>query len=117
MKTRGAVVVRMLCALGAGAALLLAVIAGNDLYFAGFPDSHLTDYDKAAEAPKQVLMWVECGLAVGFLLLVASRITAKTRLAWLLAGLVAVALIAIIQWVGLPWYFIDHQGLDNGVGG
>ncbi|KAA0103746.1 hypothetical protein [Mycolicibacterium sp. P1-5] len=111
------VVVRALCALGAVAALLLAVVAGNDLYFAGFPDSHLTEYDKAAEIPKRVLMWVEWAFVVGFPLLVVSRIAAKTRFAWLFAGLVALALVAIVQWVGLPWYFINHRGLDNGIGG
>ncbi|WP_445166057.1 hypothetical protein ACTXG7_19550 [Mycolicibacterium sp. Dal123E01] len=55
--------VRVACAICAVGAALLAVVAGNDLYFTGFPDSHLTDYDKAAALPKRILMWGQWGLS------------------------------------------------------
>jgi hypothetical protein len=117
MSTGRAVAVRAVCVFGAVVALLTAVLAGNDLYFTGFPDSHYTDYDTAAETPKRVLMWVEWGFVLFFLLLAFSPITAKVRILGLFAGIVALAAVAVVQWVGIPWYFITHLGLDNGIGG
>jgi hypothetical protein len=109
--------VRLVCAACAIAALVLAVLAGSDLYFAGFPDSHLTDYDLAAETPKRVLMWGEWVFVVLFLFLAVAPVSAKARGVGLVGGLIALALVAVVQWVGIPWYFITHLGLDNGIGG
>jgi hypothetical protein len=111
------IVVRVVYAVCAVAALLLAVMAGSDLYFTGFPDSHLTDYDKAAEVSKRVLMWVEWGFVLLFLFLAVSPITARTRTVGLVGSVIALVLVAIVQWVGIPWYFMTHLGLDNGIGG
>jgi len=112
-----AVVVRVACAICALAAALLALMAGSDLYFTGFPDSHLTDFDKAAELPKRVLMWGEWGFVVLFLLLASVPMRAGVRTGALIAGVIALVVVALVQWVGIPWYFIDHLGLDNGIGG
>lgn len=117
MTARRVGVVRVGCVLCAVAALLLAIVAGNDLYFTGFPDSHLTDYDIAAETPKRVLMWVEWAFVAVFLLLAFAPVSAGVRTVGLLAGIVAVIAVAAVQWVGIPWYFITHLGLDNGIGG
>jgi hypothetical protein len=111
------VVTRVACGLCAVAALLLALIAGSDLYLAGFPDSHFTDYDLAAATPKRVLTWVEIGFFVLFLLLAVSPMSARARTGALVAGMVALVLVVLAQWVGIPWYFTNHLGLDNGVGG
>jgi hypothetical protein len=59
LKVRGnAVPMRALamvaCVVGAIAALWLTYLAVWDLYLTGFPDGHLTDYDKAVDAPKHV---------------------------------------------------------------
>jgi hypothetical protein len=27
------------------------------------------------------------------------------------------ALVVVVQRVGVPWYFASHLGLDNGIGG
>lgn len=43
------------CVVAAIAALLLSYLAAWDLYLTGFPDGHLTDYDKAVDAPKPIL--------------------------------------------------------------
>lgn len=98
------------------AALLLASTASMDIYLTGFPDSHFTDYDIAADAPKQILMWTEWGFVLLFLLLVGPM-GARARVVGLLVALIALVLVAIVQWIGLPWYFITHLGLDNGTGG
>jgi len=109
--------VRVACVCLAVVALVLAVLAWNDLHFAGFPDSHYTAYDKAAEAPKRVLMWVEWAFVVLFLLLALSAINTRARTVGLFAGIAALVAVAVAQWVGIPWYFINHVGLDNGIGG
>ena len=60
--------------MGAVAALLFAFQAAGDLYLTGFPDSHFTDYDKAVEVPKRILMWAEFGFVPLFLVLAVPRI-------------------------------------------
>src|SRR5271155_3530926 len=62
------------CVVGAIAALGLAYLAVWDLYLTGFPDGHLTDYDKAVNTPKRILMWVEFGFVPLFLVLAFARI-------------------------------------------
>ena len=111
------IIVRVACAICAVAALLLAVMAGNDLYFAGFPDSHLTDYDKSAELPKRVLMWGEWAFVLLFVFLAVAPVSARARGIGLVVSLISLVLVALVQWFGIPWYFITHLGLDNGIGG
>lgn len=105
------------CVVCAVAALWLAWSASWDLYLTGFPDSHFTDYDKAAAAPKRILTWVEWGFVVLFPVLAFVRISTRARAAALLAAVIALVLVAVVQLVGIPWYFITHLGLDNGIGG
>ncbi|ABM16528.1 MULTISPECIES: hypothetical protein [Mycolicibacterium] len=117
MATQHVTTVRVVCAVCAIAALLLAVTAGSDLYFAGYPDSHLTHYDSAAEMPKRALMWGEWGFVLLFGVLAVAPVSARARSIGLLVGLIAIVLVAMVQWFGMPWYFITHLGIDNGIGG
>jgi hypothetical protein len=105
------------CVVGAIAALGLVSLASMDLYLTGFPDSHLTDYDKAAAAPKRLLIWAEWGFVVLFPVLAVLPIGSRGRAIGWLVALVALLLVALVQWFGIPWYFATHLGLDNGVGG
>jgi hypothetical protein len=105
------------CLGGAVAALWLTLLAGWDLSLTGFPDGHLTDYDKAVDTPKRILMWVEFGFDPLFVVLAVSPIGTRVRAVGLLAGLTALVLVVVVQLVGLPWYFVSHLGLDNGIGG
>lgn len=111
------VLAKVACVAGAIVALGLAYLAIWDLYLTGFPDSHLTDYDKAVETPKRVLMWVEVAFAPLFLVLAFSPIGTQARAVGLFAALTALVLVVIVQLVGLPWYFVTHLHLDNGIGG
>jgi hypothetical protein len=88
-----------------------------DIYLTGFPDSRVTDYDKAADAPKRVLVGVEWAFVVLFLALPFVPIGTRARAIGLLVALVTLLLVAAVQWIGIPWYFMTHLGLDNGVGG
>jgi hypothetical protein len=105
------------CVVGAIAALCVTYLAGWDLYLTGFPDGHITDYDKAVDTPKRILMWVEFGFAPLYLVLAFSPIGTRARAVGLLAALAALVLVVVVQLVGLPWYFGSHLGLDNGIGG
>ena len=105
------------CLIAAVAALGLHGLASWDLYLTGFPDGHLTDYDKAVDAPKRILMWAELGFVPLFLVLAFSPIGTRKRAVGLLAGLTALVLVVVVQLVGVPWYFGNHLGLDNGIGG
>ena len=111
------VIARVLCVVCAVVALGLAVNAAMDLALTGFPDGHLTDYDKAVDAPKRIMLWVESGLALLLLFLAFVPIRARARTVGLLVALIALILVVTVQLVGIPWYFGSHLGLDNGIGG
>ena len=111
------ILVIVACVVCALAALGLVYFASMDIYLTGFPDSHFTDYDKAADVPKRILVGVEWGFVLLFLVLAFLPISTRARAAGSLVALVTLALIATVQWIGIPWYFITHLGLDNGVGG
>jgi len=121
LKARSAVPMRALaiaaCVVGAIGALWLSFLAVGDLCLTGFPDGHLTDYEKAVDAPKRVLMWLEFGFVPLFLVLVFARIGTRARAVGLLAALVVFGLVVVVQLVCVPWYFGSHLGLDNGIGG
>jgi len=105
------------CIVGAVAALWFGWRAFWDLALTGFPDSHYTDYDKAVELPKQILLWAELGFVPLFALLAVPRIRARVSAVGPVVALVALGVVVAIQLVGIPWYFGTHLGLDNGVGG
>jgi hypothetical protein len=105
------------CIVGIVASLWFALQAAGDLALTGFPDSHFTDYDKAVEIPKRILLCAELGFVPLFALLSLPRIRARTGVVGPVVALVALGLVIAVQLVGLPWYFGTHLGLDNGIGG
>jgi hypothetical protein len=86
-----------------------------DVSMAGFPDGHVTDYEKAVDAPLTILAWMAAGFSFLFLVLAFSPIGARARTVGLLVALIV--LVGIVAQVGVPWYFGTHLGLDNGIGG
>jgi hypothetical protein len=113
--TRGAAI--LACVVCALAAFLLAFLTYSQAALAGFPDSHLTDYDKAADTPLTILSYVDAGCGVLFLVLAFAPIRARRRAVGLLVVLVAFIIAAAVSRIGIPWYFGTHLGLDNGIGG
>jgi hypothetical protein len=105
------------CGFCAVVAFGLALGTGTDLSMTGFPDSHLTDYDKAVDVPKHILLSAHVGLGLLLVVLALLPINPRTRNIVGAVALAVVAAIAVIQWVGVPWYFGTHLGLDNGIGG
>jgi hypothetical protein len=82
-----------------------------------FPDGHVTDYEKAADAPLTILGWVESGFALLFLALAFSPIGTRARAVGLLVALIVFVLVTVLAQAGVPWFFGTHLGLDNGIGG
>jgi hypothetical protein len=60
---------------------------------------------------------VQAGFGLLFLALAFSAIKARRRAVGLLVCLIAFVLVAVVTLVGIPWYFGNHLGLDNGIGG
>lgn len=111
------ILTRITCVVCAVATLGLIFLASVDIYLTGFPDSHLTDYDKAADAPKRILVGVEWGLVLLFAALAVLPISVRARAVGSVSALLALVVVALLQWIGIPWYFLNHLGLDNGIGG
>jgi hypothetical protein len=110
-------VARIACVACAGAALWLAFLTYSQAALAGFPDSHLTDYDKAVDMPLRVFSDAEAGLGLVILAFACAPITARRQAVGLLVCLTALVLVAVFVQVGIPWYFGTRLGLDNGIGG
>ena len=107
------VVAPVVCTVGVLVALWFGLQAAWDLALTGFPDRHYTDYERAVELPKRVLMWAEFGFVAVFVVLASRRFGPRTAM----LALAALAVVIAVQLFGLPWYFGTHLGLDNGVGG
>jgi hypothetical protein len=105
------------CIVGALAALWFGVQAAMDLALTGFPDSHYTDYANAVDVPERILMWAEFGFVPLFVLLALPRIRERVRAVGPVVTLIVLALVVVVQLVGVPWYFGTHLSLDNGIGG
>ena len=99
------------------AALGVAFTSLMSVSLIGFPDSHLTDYDKATERPLGTLAWAEAGFGLLFLVLAFLPIGTRQRVIGGVIALVALAAVALVAQIGIPWYFGTHLGLDNGIGG
>ena len=110
-------VIQGACVICAIAAFGLAFWIYMDVAMFGFPDGYVTDYQRAADTPLTIIEWASVAFGLVFLALAISPIRARTRTIASLAALIAVALLATAAWVGVPWYYGTHLGLDNGIGG
>jgi hypothetical protein len=99
------------------AALGLAFMTFMSLSLSGFPDSHVTDYEKAADGPLGVLAWAEVGFGLLFLALAFLPIGTRPRVIGCVVAVVVFVVVAFVAQIGIPWYFGTHLGLDNGIGG
>ena len=86
-----AVIVRVFCGLCAVFALGLVLDVASGLYLTGFPDGHLTDYDKAVDRPEHLLLWAQAGF--GLLFVALTLIPMRNRTRTIAAVLAAVGLL------------------------
>lgn len=104
----------VVCAVGAWG---LAVYIYMDVSMFGFPDGHITDYQKAAVTPLRVIAWALGGLGLLLLALAFSPVSTRALTVGWLAAVVVIVGVAVAGGIGVPWYFGVHLGLDNGIGG
>ena len=105
------------CVVGAIAVLGLAFMTSIEVSMYGFPDGHITEYEKAVDGPLTIIAWVEAGFGVLLLALAFTPIGTRARAIGLLGALIAFVLVAMVAQVGTPWYFGTHLGLDSAIGG
>lgn len=89
----------------------------QDVALFGFPDGHITDYQRASAPVLAALSAALIPLALYFLAVTMnSALFSKTK-RWYFFAAVTVILIQYVIDPGVPWYFGTHLALDNGVGG
>lgn len=106
---------RILSALVCAGLLVITLVCQWENGMAGFPDGHLTDYDKAVHTPYH---WL-CVASLFFCLYFAWLAIVKSRKTGLrlALGLVAYLLLIVVPAVALNYYFLHWLQLDNGIGG
>jgi len=98
-------------------AIVFFLTTTQEVAFFGFPDSHVTDFQKAVTGPLTILSWVSLALCPYFAVTAAAGHKLKTRpviFVCVLALFIAVMAIALLA---VPWYFGTYLNLDNGIGG
>ncbi|MBS1956902.1 MAG: hypothetical protein JST89_22125 [Cyanobacteria bacterium SZAS-4] len=83
----------------------------------GFPDGHITDYERAAEPVLNVSFYLLAVLALYFLSVTIFSGIRKNHPKVFATALAMVALLVLVVTVGVPLYFGRYLALDNGVGG
>jgi len=79
----------------------------------GFPDGHLTTYGRASRLPRLVLGGLTAVASVALLTLAWRRHTSTS----VAVAMMVLAVLVALQWLGVPYWFLGVQGLDDGQGG
>lgn len=105
-----------LCLLFALLAFALAALGFIEVQAFGFL-SHKTDYELAASMPLRVLAGAQAAMGICLAVLAARPVASRTKARRLAVLVAALACTAVCVFIGIPWYFQDHLGLDHGQGG
>jgi hypothetical protein len=116
-KTATSYIAVALCIVFAMISFTLALLGFNEIYGYGFPDGGVTDYQRAASFPLRVLMGSHIVLGLCFLHFARPRFTRKARLVRFAIALVASFCVVGVAEIAVPWYFVNHLGLNDGRGG
>jgi cell division protein FtsW (lipid II flippase) len=99
--------------------LLAVSIAGLGFWSlsnAGFPDGHVTEYEKATHLLRTILLWMNLALGLYLFRLAIPYPPTRTRAARIVYVISALLLVLACVEIVMPWYFVSHLGLDNGGG-
>lgn len=99
------------------ASLALSLLGLLELMRAGFPDGHLTEYERATSSLKTILFWIYLAHGLYFFRLAIPGLMLRTKVVRFLITLAALILLIAFTEVAVPWYFVDYLGLNNGRGG
>ncbi len=106
---------RILSAFSGLLLLYQTALASIDNSRAGFPDGHVTAYEKAVAAPFAAFCGLAFLLAFYFLWVPFSKSGGVGRR--LVAGYVMLVFAVILPTASVVYYYKYHQGLDTGTGG
>lgn len=109
--------ITIVCITLALVSLALSLIGFTNLIWAGFPDGHLTEYERATYTLQTIFLWMYLVPGLYFLRLAIPGLTLRTKVVRFLITLAALILLIISTEIALPWYFVDYLGLNNGRGG
>lgn len=97
------------------AALALGSVTLYEVSTFGFPDGHITEYQRAASLP---LTMLSCLLVLGASLFLFFSLRRGKRVGVVVSLIfAALVLLAVTVLLGIPWYFGSYPGLENGAGG
>lgn len=105
---------RILAGLYGVVILLIIVVAYLTIQYAGFPDGHVTDYEKAIKIPL-----ILCNLinAITGIFLFRQSFSKNVKLMTICIAIVIHVIFLLAYTYGLDWYFKVYLGLDYGQGG
>jgi len=107
----------VLAILFAAIPVIFAMYLDLSIALMGFPDNHVTDYDKAITLPDRILIWIS--LIVALYLFYRSFKIKKRRDALNVGTVVLLSYVILFFVVHrcLEIYFVDYLRLDFGQGG
>ena len=98
-------------------ALAASVDTFRELHNLGFPDGHLTEYERGIRTP----LFILAGCQLCAFLLFTSLGIASQRFEFggkMQKGVLSIFLFSLIcQHLLIPWYFLTYLRLENGQGG
>ena len=108
--------VRVLAVAAALIVFLFTYVLYYEIAMAGFPDGHLTDYDRAVKLPFTICNWIN--VVFGLYLLYLGFIAKAERPGRkVLITVLLFILFNVITLYGMAYYYKDYLGLDHGQGG
>ena len=106
----------ILAALFAFVPVIFAFALDINMSLAGFPDGHVTDYEKAMVLPDHVLI-AASGFAACYLVYRSLRAKNKRDLGMTGVSLICYIVLFFATRYGVTTYFVDFRHLDFGQGG
>lgn len=97
--------------------IALTIIGFVDLSLIGFPDGHVTEYEKVSRRLRTALLWMNHAFGLYFFRLALLGLTMRAKVTRLLITLAVLMLLLAFTKIAIPWYFVNYLGLDNGHGG
>ena len=98
-------------------AFLMAAFGAHQVSMLGFPDGHLTPFERASAGPLTLINGAFLMLGLYGVALCHPRVSSARKRAHLLGAFALLLLLLLGAHLAVPWYFLEHLGLDHGRGG
>ncbi len=111
------VALKIVSAIFAIAASSISYLGLQEVAFFGFPDGHITDYQRVAAPALNFHYYLLAGLGIFFFIVTITGGIQKKFVRIFVTASIIFVLILLVAKVGIPLYFGSYLALDNGVGG